>query len=526
MRASLLLLLALPALAQSGPCSAEGIVVRAGDRAPVPRARIFFRATNPQNPVVLGYFSNDDGRFLATGLDPAAYTISVHKRGLLAASNSPSSIQLSGHCNSSGLTLTLSPAATLSGRISAPAGLSSAGIRVEAQKRVWFNGRWQPRGVASASANSSGEYRLPGLPAGSYFVRAYPSGPQTVSFRDLGGPEQSVSPTYFPGVLTSAQARPVTVESGAELGGLDFALVLATFVRVSGRILGSEGLKAPAWCSVTLRSSPPGATYDARYQPSDGSFVFPEVPPGDYDLLAYSAESSNTGSASRRIRVDSSDLDGLDIPLEPPFTLTARVTLPNAALPPSGLSVRLRPLTLRGLEEESVAVSPEGAVEFSAFLRDRYRVEFASTHPGIYLHSIRAAGRLVPGSILDLTEPGSVKDLTFELAADGGRVEGFASGAGVASRSFAVLVPADLSRLAGAMLRTAQISIGGRFSLAGIPPGDYLAYAFSEPPGQAFQLETMLQDPAWVPTFKGPGANLRIEPSQTATVQLSVQPPP
>lgn len=526
MRPSLLLLLAVPALAQRGPCTAEGFVVRAGDGAPVPNARVFFRSANPQQPLVLGYFSGDDGRFFATGLDAAAYTLSVLKRGLLATPTSPASINFSHNCNASGLTLTLSPAATLSGRISVPAGLPSGGIRVEAQKRAWFNGRWQYRGVASANANSSGEYRLPNLPAGSYVVRAYPSSPQTVSFRDLGGPEQSVSASYFPGVLISTQARAVTVESGAELGGLDFPLLLTPYVRVSGRVLSGEGLKAPAWCSVSLRSSPPGATYDARYQPADGSFVFPEVPPGEYDLLAYSAETANIGSASRRIRIDSSDLEGLEIPLDPPFTLTARVTLPDTALPPSGLTVRLRPLTLRGVEEEAVPVSPEGTAEFSAFLRDRYRVELSSTRPDIYLNSIRIAGRPISGSVLDLTELVTLKDLTLELAANGGRVEGFATGSAVASQSFAVLVPADLSRLAGSTLRTAQISIDGRFALTSVPPGDYLVYAFSQPLGQAFQLEQMLQDPAWVPTFKGPATNLRIDPNQLAKVHLSVQPPP
>ena len=526
MRASLLLFIAWPALAQQGPCTAAGIVVREGDGAPVPHARIFFRTAGAQQSLVLGYFSGDDGRFLATGLDPAAYSLSVHKRGLLAAAKSPSSLNLSRDCHPAGLALSLSPAATLSGRVSAPAGIAPGLMRVEAQKRAWFNGRWQFRGVASVTANASGEFRIPNLPAGSYVLRAFPSGPQTVSFRDLAGPEQSVSPAYFPGVLTSAQARPVAVEAGAEAAGLDFPLLLTPLVRVSGHVLSGEGLKAPAWCSVSLRSSPPGSAFDARYQPSDGSFVFPEVPPGDYDLLAYSAESTNVGSASRRLRVDSTDLDGIDLALDPPFTLQARASLQGGALPASGLSVRLRPLTLRGLEEEPVPVSPEGAVEFSAFLRDRYRVEFSSTQPNIYLRSILVGGRALPGAVLDLTEPSATRDLTLLLANDGGRVEGLATGMAAAAQAFAVLVPADLSQLAGATLRTAQIAIGGRFRLASVPPGDYLVYAFAQTPGNAFQLESMLQDPGWVPTFKGQPATLRVEPNSLATIQLSTQPPP
>jgi hypothetical protein len=526
MRAALLLLLLTPAFAQQGPCTVEGTVTRAGDGAPVPHARIFFRTTSTQQALVLGYFSGDDGRFTATGLNPATYSLSVQKRGLLAAPKSPTSINLSRDCHARGLALSLSPAATLSGRVTAPAGLGSGGVRVEAQRRAWFNGRWQYRATASVNANALGEFRIANLPAGGYILRAYPAGPQSVSFRNLGGPEQSISPSYFPGVLSSTQARPVAVEAGAEAAGLDFPLLLTPLVRVAGRIVSSEGLKAPAWCSVSLRSSPPGSSFDARYQASDGSFVFPEVPPGDYDLLAYSAESASVGSASRRIRVDANDLDGLDVALDPPFTLQARATLQGGTLPASGLHVRLHPLTLRGVEEEPVPVAADGAVEFNAFLRDRYRVEFTSTQPDIYLKSILVAGRALPSTVLDITDPSSARELMLLLANDGGRVEGVATGFATASLGFAVLVPADLSQLSSATLRTAQISIDGRFRLASVPPGDYLVYAFSQSLGGAFQLEPMLQDPGWVPTFKGPATTLRVEPNSLAKVQLSVQPPP
>ena len=384
MRAALLLF-ALPLLAQQGPCTIQGTALRTGDNAPVPRARIFLRSTNPQTPIVLGYFSGDAGTFLATGLDPAAYTLAVRRRGLIAAPDSPSSINLSRNCHVTGLTLSLTPAAVLSGRVSAPPGLPASGIRVEAQRRAWFNGRWQYRTIAAVNAGAGGEYRISNLPAGAYLLRAWPATPQTVSFREPGGPDQSVSPSYYPSVYSPAQARQVTVESGQESPGLDFSLLLASFVRVAGRVLSVEGLKAPAACSVSLRSIPPALTIDARYNPADGTYLFPEVPSGEYDLLAYSVETATIGSATRRIEVAANDIEGFDIPLDPPFTVKAKVKLPNGVLPDSGLRVRLHPLTLRGVEEEPVDVAQDGAVEFSAFLKDRYRVEFTSDRPDIYL---------------------------------------------------------------------------------------------------------------------------------------------
>lgn len=526
MRAALLpLLLALPLAAQTGPCTVQGRVLRAGDNAPVPHARLFFRTTSSSTPLTLGYFSSDDGSFTATGLEPAPYSLTVRRRGLLAAPSSPTSVNLSANCHAANLVLTLSPAATLAGRVSAPPSLTSTSIRVEAQRRAWINGRWHYRTVSAAQAAPTGEFRLPDLPAGAYILRAWPANPQSVSFRGAGGPDESVAPTYYPGALLSAQARPIPVASGTEVAGLDFSLLLTPYFRVSGRVLSAEGLKSPAACSVTLTSSPPGLTLSARYRPEDGTFQFPEVPPGDYDLLAYSVETANIGSATRRITVSGADLEALDIALDPPATLKAKVTSP-APIPQGTLHLRLRPQTLRDVEEEPVSIPEDGEVEFTAFLKDRYRLEFTTKTPGIYLRSITLSGRPHQGTILDLTEIVQPGALVIHLANDGSPVEGIATGAEVASQSYAVLVPADLSRLANATLLTAQISIDGRFRFPVVPPGDYLAYAFTQPLGQSFQLNQMLQDPAWVPTFQGPPVTLNVQPRQPVKLQLSTQPPP
>ncbi len=526
MRSALLLFSCALLRAQYGPCTAEGSVSREGDGAPLARARILFRASSRQNSIVLGYFSDDQGRFTATSLDPAVYSISVQKPGLIASTRSASSINLGRNCHASGLDLKLTPAAILSGRVTAPQGTAPEGARVEVLKRIWLNGRWQFRPVAAATAGAGGDYRISSVPAGSYLLRALPPTTSGVSFRSAGGPELFVAASYYPGALSPAQARTVPVVAGGESAGLDFALLSTPLYRVAGRIQSSEGLKAPAWCVVSLRSNPPGIVHEARYQASDGTFEFPDVIPGEYDLLAVSAESTNYGSASRRILVNNGDIEGLSIPLEPPLPVLFTAKLSGGAPTDFGLEVSLRPVNGRTLDQEPVAVPASGVVKLFAFVRDRHRVEIRTRQPNLYLKSVVAAARPLPNAVIDYSRPDAPDELTLEIAGDGAVIEGTASGLSGIFRAFAVLVPADISRLADAALLTTPISINGGFRFTSVPPGDYLAYAFFQPLGDAFDLLPMLQEPGWVPSFRGQPAPLRAAPNSTLRVQLAAQPAP
>ncbi|MBI4892543.1 MAG: carboxypeptidase regulatory-like domain-containing protein [Acidobacteria bacterium] len=526
MRTALLLLACCAVRAQYGPCTAEGTVTREGDGAPIPRARIFFNAPARLRTVVLGFISDDQGRFTATALDPTAYSIAVQKPGLLASSHSAARADLSRDCHKTGLALKLTPAAILSGRISVPPGSTPEGSRVEVLKRIWMGGRWQFRPAAAGTSGEGGEYRISNVPAGSYLLRAQPPASSSFSFRSAGGPELFVSPSYYPGVLSPAQARNIAVDAGAELAGLDFALLSTPLYRVSGKILSSEGLKAPAWCTVLLRSNPPGLQHEARYQASDGTFSFPTVAPGEYDLLAVSAESTNFGSAARRIVINNGDLESLDIALEPPVPVLFKAILPNSAASGSGIEVSLRPLSSRTLDQEPVALPSNGKVKLFAFVRERYRIELKTKQSNLYLRSVLAAGRPLPSFVVDYSRPDAPDELTLEIAADGAVIEGTASGLSGISRCFAVLVPSDLSRLADAALLTTPISIDGRFRFTSVPPGDYLVYAFFQPLSDAFDLQPMLQEPGWVPTFKGLPLTVTAAPGSTVRIQLNAQPAP
>ncbi len=533
MRGPLAWAMMLTAAGQSGPCSAEGTVRVDGNGAAVARARVLFRQAGAVGRPLLGYFTDDNGRFRAEGLEGGVYHVSVHKVGLLSPpairrQRSATMVNLERNCQQSGLQYLLAPAAVLSGRVTDANGRPAARAGVEAQRRAWLNGRWQFRTVASGVSNEQGEFRISGVPAGQYVLRAHPAGPMTISFRDPAGPAHYVVPAYYPGVYEASKAQTIAVAAGAELGGFDFGPMLIPYFQVSGQVVGLEGEGAPSHCQVLLRPEEgAGEERMARYAAQTGEFVFNDVAPGRYQLLAYAVGSTTIGTASRILEIAGNHATGLQVQLEAPFPVQGRAVLQGGALPVGAVQVTLVPASPKVAAASPVVVADDGTFTIPLVGHDRYRVAVTSTQPNIYLRSVSAGAKPQPGEWIDWTM-GGPRQIGVLLANDGGRLEGAFSGVTSPGENvYVVLVPAAMERLAGSTLR---VSLGGmapgRFRMANIMPGDYLAYAFPIGLGDDGADPAMLADPSWVPFYKGAGTAVRIEANSRAEVALPILPLP
>jgi hypothetical protein len=526
----LVIALASLAAAQPGPCTASGVVLHDATGQPVPYARIVFQRIIANTYSNLGFFTDQEGRFQAFSLDPASYTIIVTKTGLLPPLRpelplSPYTVDLRANCQTKDLQYLLVPAAVISGRITDHLGQPIPSARVEAQRRTWLNGRWAYRTIASTHASALGQYRVAGLPAGQYVLRAHPQGQVTVSFSDPNGPTTYLAPAYYPSSFDAAQAQPIQVAAGSELAGYDFGPVLTPLLKVEGRLASAEGKSAPAFCTIILRSKNNGGDYTARYNAETGAFSFAEVPPGDYRLMAYASESTTIGSALREITLIDRDMTGLQLDLTPPITVKGKAALQGGALPSQAIWINLSPLISNAVSDGSVWVGDEGSFEFNVVQYDRYRLSLGSTQPNIYLKSVSVSGKPLQGTVLDWTadQPANLQVL---LANDGGRLEGTVTEAKPMDRSLVVLVPADMSKLAGAELFTEFADNNQKFRLANLPPGDYLAFAFAFRPNERSTDPAMFSDPGWVPTYPGKGTPIRIQPNAASTATLPAQSPP
>jgi hypothetical protein len=526
----LLTALSLHAATQPGPCTASGVVVHDATGQPVPFARLVFQRIVANTYSNLGFFTDQQGRFQAFSLDPASYTVVVTKAGLLPPLRpelplSSTTVDLRANCQTANLQYLLVPAAIISGRITDHLGQPIPSARVEAQRRTWLNGRWSYRTIASTYANAQGSYRIASLPAGQYVLRAHPQGPVTVSFSDPAGPTTYLAPAYYPNSFDAAQAQPIGVATGSELAGYDFGPVLTPLLKVEGRLGSAEGQSAPSFCTVILRSKNNGGDYTARYTPETGAFSFAEIPPGDYRLMAYASEATSIGSALREITLVDRDMTGIQLDLAPPITVKGKAALQGGTLPSQAIWVNLSPLIANAVSDGSVWIGDEGSFEFNVVQYDRYRLSLGSTQPNIYLKSVTVAGKPVQGTVLDWSA-GQPANLQVLLANDGGRLEGTVTEAKPLDRSLVVLVPADMTKLAGAELFTEFADNNQKFRLANLPPGDYLAFAFAFRPNERSTDPAMFSDPGWVPSYPGKGTPVRIQPNAAATATLPAQSPP
>ena len=282
--AGLLLLLGLgaTALSQRPVVSLQGIVVRDATGDPLSKARVELRGGPLPEPVTTT--TETDGRFYFPNLSPGAYEISVRRDGFAPAEvgqkwpGGPGvPVQLRTGQPAPDLTVRMVAAAAISGRVSDSNGQPLANAQVQALKST-FQGELRiliP--VQQVRTNTSGDFRLYGLPAGRYFVNVIVPGysanaqllvnnggrtdgnapyqmsnqprqilgqsgvtaspnPANPAIANL--PAQDVGPIYFPSTPYIQNAAPIDLRPGAEYKGLDTQMMPVRRFTVCGVVRG------------------------------------------------------------------------------------------------------------------------------------------------------------------------------------------------------------------------------------------------------------------------------------------------
>ena len=183
-----------------------------------------------------------------------------------------------------------------------------------------------------AVTDDRGAYRIFHIPPGKYHLSAayQPSFQQReIKLQTSDGKaEESYTNTYFPGTPYLAQAVAIDVPAGADLAGVDLQLQRVRAVRIRGRVSGMEA--APlAIVIIALQplGSQLGTARDALVRDPSGEFELSGVLPGKYVLSANAPDLTNRGtgpSAQRAIEVGQTDLEGIQLTLAAPQTVSGR----------------------------------------------------------------------------------------------------------------------------------------------------------------------------------------------------------
>jgi hypothetical protein len=199
----------------------------------------------------------------------------------------------------------------------------------------------------------------------------------------------SVGDTPLSGSLKIAPGSPAPTNVVVTLASIPLESIQG--VKVSGRITGVPA-GSLGGASIILQGADSGMNTVETIPNADGTFEFPRVPQGNYNMRVNGIANANVSPGLTRFFIGTDNMTGIQIPVEVRTSVTGRVTVVDsngAAITafPTGIGVSFR----RGTGSLGTGVRPDGT--FTAPLTEgEHTISFDRLPPGYTVKSIMAGG--------------------------------------------------------------------------------------------------------------------------------------
>ena len=529
-----------PTVKPEDKCSIEGTVINAQTGEPLKNAHLTLRPLAQPSGVPYGTSSDASGHYLIDDVDPGRYGFSSSRNRFVTQAYSPkgdkhsSTITLSNGQHLKEVTFKMVPQGVIAGRILDGEGEPLAGVQVEVMRYMYQRGRRQlQQAGGGASTNDLGEFRIFGLAPGKYIVSAQdrsnslnggPAERVVGSSQAVQAAEEGYIQTYYPNTTNPESSSPFDVLPGAQIQGVNMTLTRSRTVRIKGRLLtGSTDRSLARRTSIMLMTrdgqgvmfgSPRGM---ARVIDSNGTFEMRGVTPGSYWIMANLMDGNQRYTAGMPVDVGSSNLEGIELRLEPPVELSGRVVLEeNADLKGAPLTVTLE--TRRGPGTMGGGGGPvKDDMSFKITTTpEQYDVNVFGLPEGFFLKSVRLGSQDVTQAGLDFTRGVPGDELTIVVNPNGAQIEGTVQNAKSenAAGVMVTLIPDAEHRSQWRLYKIANTDQNGHFSMKGVPPGEYTIYGWEDIEQGAYQ------DPDYVKPHESAGQRVSIKQGDHRTLQL------
>ena len=430
----------------TGTASIAGTVVDDQERA-VPVRRAVVTVAGPGLVPSRSAITDDDGRFAIERLPAGRFTISVSRASFITSlygakrpGKPGTPVVVDAGQRVTGLAVKLWRGAVIAGVVRTEDGQPAEGLPVRV---IAAHQTPDPSiltlGNNGVKTNDAGEFRIFGLPPGTYLLcvtppvlrgtsptatteaemdaalaalrtrAAAPSATRLVAALPATSRPFAYAPIYFPGTANMSQAAPIALVPGQVVEGVNLQLQRVATASVGGVVIHPDGRGASGASIQIGQTAPPGYTLDAPLQASattmpDGTFRIPAIGPGEYSLTARAtppgvAPSGRSGGpalwSEMKLSVSGNDLSGLTMGLESGPALAGRVAFAEGTLtPPADLTqwrvslVTPASLTRRGPVMGSafnpappIALNPDGTFEIPGIPPGAFL--FQLTGPGV-----------------------------------------------------------------------------------------------------------------------------------------------
>jgi len=534
-----LLSAAAPGAGQESPVappktgSVAGVVIDEKSEDRIAKAFVILRRDQEGG---MGEITGADGKFTLRDVDPGAYVLTVERDGYVVARGQSQTVQVQAGQAIADVKLKLQRTGAVSGRILDADGDPVSNVSVVVSPmRASKDAR---SGTVYATTNDRGEYRIFQIAPGEYRLSAtYTPRNRLDGVRMQSAAKAGAAPTsggdayptvYYPGLTDSRLAGAVKVEPGADLQGFDLQLVRTHGVRVRGRITASF-TPAPLFEMVTLapigQRDPSGQPLNVLVRDPKGEFEFQGVLPGSYRLQVDAAglDESSRMSVHRALEVGASDIEGIELTLAQPQTLSGRIVAPEGRELPQGLIVLVQAREAEDRQGGGMAqVGATGTFTIPKVAPGEYDLVVGSTTGGeddSYIDAIRTGDTDALAEGVRVGD-GPIARIDIILKANGGAAECVVKDdkGGLVADASVLLAPDAPRQRQAALFGECRTSADGVCKITGITPGDYHIYAF--PAGT--QIDR--RDPGALKAFEKYGEAMKVGEGERRQVNLKIAP--
>lgn len=499
--------------------------------------------------------TDDQGRYRITALPAGTYTITATKTGFVdgafgqrRALRAGTPIELADGQQLEQVDLRLSRGAVVTGRVLDEEGEPLARAMVTVLRQQYVRGGKQLTPAGADQSDDRGQFRIFGLPPGDYYVSATAGGVEQI-LRQLavpGGrgmdqvPESTgYAATYYPGVVTAADATRLVLAAAQELTGIDFQVQVVPLTTVKGIVVGGAAMVM----LVPEEGGSPGnggrgggaggrggglgaALFGAGLRTStrqDGTFSIANVTPGKYTIIAR-ADGGAGGSARTAIQPFVVAGDEVNVALSPApgVVLSGNITLESTGAVPSRFAgFRINAMSLGSAALMPRAARPANATETGQFsmpdvMAGQYVIR-GTAPSGWTMKSVYLDGREVTDQPIDVRSD-NVSGINVIFTDKISRLSGTVRDQrGNAAAGLTVIVFPSDERLwlpQSRQIMTSKTDASGAYKFATVPSGDYLAVAVDDvEPGEWF-------DPAFLDQWRDRAAKVKVGEGEQRTLDL------